>query len=184
MASLIKRTWKNGPAWYIQYYVGTQQRRIRASDNYQIAKEKLRRFEAARASGDDLPLPSRTPIPEMVAAYVLHIRQVKTAKSAQTDIYYLRDVFGPICDELKINSRKPSLKAKKKPPKAGVDVRTKAPVIEADCMEAIRTADITTFISSQVSRRGLAPQDGQPLPRNPHATVQLGNGAEEPAHVE
>ncbi|HTW63955.1 MAG TPA: site-specific integrase [Bryobacteraceae bacterium] len=158
MASLIKRTWKNGPAWYIQYYVGNQQRRIRASDNFQIAKEKLRRFDAAQAAGDDLPLPTRTPIPDIVAAYVQHIRQVKTAKSAQTDIYYLRDMFGPVCDELKINSRKPSAKAKKKPVKAGVNARTKAPVIEADCMEAVRTNDITTFISAQVSRRGLAPK--------------------------
>ncbi len=158
VASLIKRTWKNGPAWYIQYYMGNQQRRIRASDNYQIAKEKLRRFEAAKAAGNDLPLPTRTPIPEIVAAYVQHIRQVKTAKSAQTDIYYLRDVFGPVCDELKINSRKPSIKAKKKPAKSGVDARTKAPVIEADGLETIRTADITTFISAQVSRRGLAPK--------------------------
>ena len=140
MASLIKRTWKNGPAWYIQYYVGNQQRRIRASDNFQIAKEKLRRFDAAQAAGDDLPLPTRTLIPEIVAAYVQHIRQVKTAKSAQTDIYYLRDMFGPVCDELKINSRKPSAKAKKKPVKAGVNARTKTPVIErrddrGDCKE-------------------------------------------------
>jgi integrase len=158
VASLIKRTWKNGPAWYIQYYVGNQQRRVRASDNYQIAKEKLRRFEAAQSAGDDLPLPTRTPIPEIVAAYVQHIRQVKTAKSAQTDIYYLRDMFGPVCNELKINSRKPSVKAKKKPAKAGIDSRTKAPVIETDCLEAVRTADITTFISAQVARRGLAPK--------------------------
>ncbi len=158
MASLIKRTWKTGPAWYIQYYVGTQQRRVRASDNFQIAKEKLRRFEAARAAGDDLPLPTRTPIPEVVAAYVQHIRQIKTAKSAQTDIYYLRDTFGSVCDELKINGRKPSAKAKKKPTKVGVDPRTKAPVIEADGLEAVRTADITAFISAQVARRGLAPK--------------------------
>ena len=158
MASLIKRTWKNGPAWYIQYYVGNQQRRIRASDNFQIAKEKLRRFDAAQAAGDDLPLPTRTPIPDIVAAYVQHIRQVKTAKSAQTDTYYLRDIFGPVCDELKINSRKPSANAKKKPVKAGVNARTKAPVIEADCMETIRTADITRFISAQFRAVGWHPR--------------------------
>jgi hypothetical protein len=122
VASLIKRNWKTGPAWYIQYYVGNQQRRIHASNNFQIAKEKLRRFEAAKAAGDDLPLPTRTLIPDILAAYVQHIRQIKTAKSAQTDIYYLRDMFGPVCDELKINSRKQSIKARKKPPKAGVDV--------------------------------------------------------------
>ena len=67
-------------------------------------------------------------------------------------------MFGSVCDELKINSRKPSMKTKKKPVKAGVDPRTKAPVIEADGLEAIRTADITTFISAQVARRGLAPK--------------------------
>jgi hypothetical protein len=39
MASLIRRNWKTGPAWYIQYYVGNQQRRIHASNNFQIAKE-------------------------------------------------------------------------------------------------------------------------------------------------
>ncbi|MGD0461627.1 MAG: site-specific integrase [Tepidisphaeraceae bacterium] len=158
MASLIKRTWKNGPAWYIQYYVGNRQRRIRASDNFQIAKKKLLRFEEAQASGDDLPLPTRTPIAEIVTAYVEHIRQIKTAKSAQTDIYYLRDVFGPICDALKINGRKRSVRAKKRPPKSETDRRTKAPVIEAGCFEAIKTADIAGFISAQVARRGLAPK--------------------------
>jgi hypothetical protein len=158
MASLIKRTWKNGPAWYIQYYVGNQQRRIRASDNFQIAKKKLLRFEEAQASGDDLPLPTRTPIAEIVTAYVEHIRQIKTAKSAQTDIYYLRDMFGPICDALKINGRKRSVRAKKRPPKSETDRRTKAPVIEAGCFEAIKTADIAGFISAQVARRGLAPK--------------------------
>jgi integrase len=158
VASLIKRTWKTGPAWYIQYYVGGKQRRVHASDNYQIAKEKLRRFESAQVSGDELPLATRTPIPDIAKAYVEHIRQIKTAKSAQTDIYYLRDTFGPVCDELKINSRKPSVKAKKKPPKEGIDRRTKAPVIEADCFEAIRTSDIATFITKQVKRRKLAPK--------------------------
>jgi hypothetical protein len=64
VASLVKRNWKTGPAWYIQYYVGNQQRRIHASNNFQIAKEKLRRFEAAKAAGDDLPLPTRTLISE------------------------------------------------------------------------------------------------------------------------
>jgi hypothetical protein len=59
-----------------------------------------------------------------------HIRNVKTAKSAQTDIYYLRDMFGPICEALKVTSRKVSAKAKKRPPKPGQDGRRKAPVIE------------------------------------------------------
>lgn len=62
-----------------------------------------------------LLMPTRTPIADVVTAYVNHIRTVKTPKSAQTDIYYLRDAFGPICSALEITSRKPSL-ATKKPP--------------------------------------------------------------------
>lgn len=103
-------------------------------------------------------MPTRTPIAEIVTAYVAHIRTAKTAKSAQTDIYYLRDVFGPICDALKITSRKASEKARKRPLKDDVDRRHKAPVIEADCFEAITTAQIVEFVSGQVARRGLAPK--------------------------
>jgi len=156
MASLKKR----GSAYYIQFYVsGNKQKRVNLrTDSYQVAKEKLRRFESAQASGDDLPLPTRTPIADIVTAYVAHIRTTKTAKSAQTDIYYLRDMFGPICDALKINSRKPSAKAKKKPPKKDATRSAAAAIIEAECFEAIKTADITTFISAQVARRGLAPK--------------------------
>jgi integrase len=156
MASLKKR----GSSFYIQFYIaGNKQKRINLhTDSYQVAKEKLRRFESAQAAGDDLPLPTRTPVADILTDYVAHIRTAKTAKSAQTDIYYLRDMFGPVCDALTITSRKPSAKAKKKPAKVGMDARTKAPVIQADCLEAIRSGDITKFISAQVARRGLAPK--------------------------
>ena len=109
MASLRTR---NG-FYYIQYYVGGRQRRKALRTKVlQIAKEKLRQFESARAQGDDNPLPTRTPIAEIVSAYVQHIRQHKTPKSAQTDVYYLREVFGPICQALQITSRKPSAERK------------------------------------------------------------------------
>lgn len=32
------------------------------------------------------------------------VRTRKTAKSAQTDVYYLREAFGPICDELMVRA--------------------------------------------------------------------------------
>ena len=155
MASLIKR----GPVYYIQFMASGRARRVSTgSDSFQIAKEKLRQFESSQARGDDLPLPTRTPIADVVAAYAAHIRTVKTAKSAQTDVYYLRDMFGPVCDALKVNSRKLSPKAKKRPPKPGQDRRRKAPVIEAACFEQITTPDIAAFISGQVASRGLAPK--------------------------
>ena len=97
-----------------------------------------------------MPLPTKTPIADVLTAYVSHIRTVKTAKSAQTDVYYLRDVFGPVCDAVRVNSRKVSLKTKKRPPKEGQDRRRKAQTIEANCFEQITTADIAAFITGQV----------------------------------
>jgi integrase len=155
VASLIFR----GSTFYIQHMVsGTARRVSTGTESLQIAKEKLRQFESAQARGDDLPLPTKTPIADVVTAYVSHIRTVKTAKSAQTDVYYLRDSFGAVADALRITSRKISAKTKKRPPKQGQDRRRKAPVIEANCFEQIVTADIAGFISGQVKSRGLAPK--------------------------
>src|SRR5437016_2054021 len=102
VASLILRP--GSPTYYIQHMVSGKAKRFSTgTESLQIAKERLRQFESARHRGDDSPLPSRTPIATVVSAYVTHIRSVKTAKSAQTDSYYLRDAFGPICPELEIN---------------------------------------------------------------------------------
>ena len=156
MASLKKR----GDSYYVQYYLpGKIQRRVNLhTDSFQIAKEKLRRFESAQASGGLVALPTRTPLDEIVNAYVQHIRTIKKPKSAQTDIYYLRDLFGPICEALKITSRKISAKAKKRPPKPGQDRRFTATVIETPYFEQITTAQISTFISGRTQSRGLAPK--------------------------
>jgi integrase len=156
MASLKKR----GPLYYIQYYLpGKKQRRVNLhTDSYQIAREKLRRFESAQACGDESPLPTRTPIADIVTVYVQHIRTIKTAKSAQTDIYYLREMFGSICEALKVTSRRLSPKARKRPPIPGMvqDRRCKAPVIEPDFFEQITTAMISGFISGRMRERRLA----------------------------
>lgn len=158
MASLIKREFQGGPVWYIQFYRGGKQKRLKASDNFQIAKEKLRRFDSAEARGELNHLPTNTPLAEIVTAYVQHIRSVKTPKSAQTDIYYLRDVFGPMCEALRVTSRKLNPNRMKRPPKPGQDRRFKAAVIEPTCFEAITTADIATFVASRMQSRGLAPK--------------------------
>lgn len=155
MASLKKR----GSVYYIQFYQGEKQRRISTeTESFQQAKEKLRQFESAQARGEDSPLPTKTPIADVLTAYVKHIRATKTAKSAQTDIYYLRDAFGPCCEALKVTSRKISPAAKKKPPKPGQDRRRRAQVIEAPCFEQVTAAQVAAFVSGQVASRGLAPK--------------------------
>jgi integrase len=150
---------RRGSIFYIKHSVAGRKRRVSTgAGSLQIAKERLRRFESAQARGETCPLPTRTPIADVVAAYVDHIRTFKTAKSAQTDIYYLQEVFGPVCDGLRITSRKLSAKAKKRPPKPDQDRRRKAAIIEADSFEQITTAQIAMFISAQMQSRGLAPK--------------------------
>lgn len=122
MASLKRR----GTTFYLQFYHAGRQCRISTeTECYQLAKEKLRQFESAQARGDEFQLPRRAPIPDILNAYVDRIRQAKTAKSAQTDICYLRDVFGPVCDALKITSRKITPGIKKRPKKEGQDGRVR-----------------------------------------------------------
>ena len=94
MASLITR----GKIYYIQWRVGKKIKRTSLkTTSYQVAKEKLLQFELARVRGEDSPLPTQTPLPEILNRYVEHVRAVKTPKSAQTDVYYLRQMFGPVC---------------------------------------------------------------------------------------
>lgn len=153
MACLKRRS----GVYYAQYYIGSKQKRVSlGTDSYQVAKEKLRQLESSLAAGDANPLPTKTPLARVLSEYVRHIRTVKTAKSAQTDVYYLREMFGPVCEELGVTSRRTT--AKKLPPLPGVQRRRGEPVIEAACIEDIRTAQIADFIQSRVRRRGIQPK--------------------------
>lgn len=155
MASLINRK----GTYYAQVCIGGRvRRRSLRTDSLQVAKEKLRQIESRLAMGDDCPLPTRTPIGEIVAAYVQHIRTVKTPKSAQTDVYYLREMFGPVCPELEITSRRPSPQVKKRPDREPAARTGSLPVIHAACFESITTAEIADFIAARVRRKGLAPK--------------------------
>ncbi len=111
MAHLFTR----GRIFYLKYYVAGRQKEISLrTDSRQIAKEKKRQFETGRACGLDNPLPTRTPLAAILGKYVDHIRAVKTPKSCQNEIYYLRETFGPICEQLTITSRTLSAKVRKR----------------------------------------------------------------------
>lgn len=157
MASLLVR---NG-VYHLQWCVsGRIRRRSLQTDSFQVARELQRQFESSRARGMDALLPTRTPIPDVIERYVQHVRTIKTAKSAQTDVYYLREAFGPICPGLKITSRRVSELNRKRRllPDAKQDRRVRPVVIEAIDFESITSAQISTFIGGHVRQRGLAPK--------------------------
>ena len=149
MAGLIRR----GTQYYALYRVGGRERRVSLrTDSYQLAREKLRKIESSLLRGSAMPLPTRTPLPAILKAYVEHIRTVKTPRSVRADTFYLREMFGPICADMENSPERKAREAGKPlPPKKG-------PRIEADCLENITTADIAAFLTAQVRARGLAPK--------------------------
>lgn len=154
MACLRKR----GSVYYAQYYVGQTQRRVSLeTSSLQIAKEKLRRLESSLAQGDALALPTRTPVAEIVAAYVRQIRLTKRPKSAQTDIYYLREAFGPICEELRVTSRRVTGTRRTAPKRTPTGTRREH-VIAVTYLEQVTTSQVTDFIAAKVRARSLAPK--------------------------
>ena len=83
MASLIKR----GDFYHLQWYQGEKKRRKSLrTDSLQIAKQKLRQFESAQFQGHDCPLPTRTPIGEVVAAFVEHMKAHRPERSWRRDV--------------------------------------------------------------------------------------------------
>jgi len=150
MASLKKR----GKTYYAQYYIGSKQKRVCLdTTSLQLAKEKLRQIESSLLRGrDELPLPTKTPVSTVVAAYVEHILTVKTFKSAQTDFYYLRESFGPACDGIRIGPKQYTTRTSKA---AAKKVRH---YIETPFFEHVTTADISLWLAAQVRRKGLAPK--------------------------
>ena len=92
MASLIKRDDK----YHLQWYEGTKKRRRSLrTDSLQVAKEMLRQFESARFRGHDCPLPTRTSVGEIVAAYVEHMQAHRPERSWRKDITHLREALPP-----------------------------------------------------------------------------------------
>jgi integrase len=154
MAGLYKR----GKSYYVMYYTGSTKHRVSLkTTSLQIAKEKVRQIESTLYQGDDTPLPSKTPLEKVLNEYVEYMATIKTAKSAQTDVYYLRAMFGDTAEALKITARRRSHKAAKRP-EIKQDRRCKSKIIEARYFEEITTAQISEFIASHVRSRGLAPK--------------------------
>jgi len=156
MAGLIKR----GKKYYMVWREGgKQKRRSLETESYQIAKEKKRQFESKVLAGHSSCLPTKTPLSQILDKYVAYITTKKTPKSVQTDVYYLRGMFGPICRKLEITSLKRNLVTRQtKVPKDSGDGRKNMPRIEAKFLEEITTVQISEFVTGTVRIKGLAPK--------------------------
>ncbi len=151
MACLFKR----GKTYYLSYFEGVKRKKISLkTDVYNLAIEKKRQLESAMANGNDSPLPTKTPLADILSRYIQNMRAKKTAKSAQTDTYYLKVIFGDICPEIINNRRRATHDKKKKPSKK----KTSDNIISARYIEDVSTVQIANFISDKVRSKGLAPK--------------------------
>jgi len=141
---------KRGKRYYEQYYSG-KKRVVRAlrTASLQIAKEKLRQHDSARFRGEEIVQPTKTPIGKVVGNFVKNLLAKKRDRNVKKDIYYLREAFGPVCEELKIKNEKISKNGKKRPAKKSPEP------IEATYFEWVRTADIAAMIADQVRFKGI-----------------------------
>ncbi|MCC6694856.1 MAG: site-specific integrase [Candidatus Hydrogenedentes bacterium] len=140
MASL----WKRGKMYYARYYVAGQQRAVCLhTTSHQTAKEKLNRFEVRLSERGEDALPTKTPVVKVLEAYIAHIQVAKTKAGVRSDLYYLRDIFGPVCKELEVKQK---------------DARARAhrAYLPAKYLEQIRTQDIVAFVTARVQQRNLS----------------------------
>lgn len=152
MASLKKR---NG-IYQIQWYENGKQRREGLRTNsLQVAKEKLRQFESAQFQGVDCPLPTRTPVGEIVEAYMEQMKVLRAKRSWSKDLSYLRASFGECCEGLVVASgRAKRCQALRCPD----DRRKSLKPIPAAFFEEITTAMISDMIAQHVRVKGLSPK--------------------------
>ncbi len=151
MASLILRDGN----YHMQWYEGAKKRRRSLrTDSLQIAKEKLRQFESAQFAGHDCALPTRTPVGEIVAAYIENMKVRRHERSWSKDIAYLRAAFGECCEALKVPEGRASRCRELRCPE---DRRKRVHPIGARYFEEISTAMISDMIAQHVRVKGLSP---------------------------
>lgn len=152
VASLLKR----GGTFYIQWYEGKRKRRRSlGTDSRPIAKEELRQFESAQFRGDPSPLPTRTPVGEVVAAYIEHMKAHRPERSWRKDLTHLREAFGECCPALVLESDRARKCRDQRYP---TDRRRKLWPLAASHFEEITTAAVSEFIAERVRVRGLMPK--------------------------
>ena len=144
---------KRNDIYYLHYFEhGVRNRVSLETDSLRLAQDKQRQFDSSRVRGEDTTLATRTPLVEIIPAYIRHMQARFTKNGFVADLSTLRQMFGPICTELEHGRRS------QKALRVRVDGRLRDPVIAATYLEQISTAQISEFILERVRRCGLQPK--------------------------
>jgi len=165
MAALYKR----GRLWWVKFrHRGKLIRQSTQTANRQLARERGRLLEASVKDGRFALAAActQTPLGELLEQFCEHLRATRTAKSAQNELYYLRQLFGPMCPALQVNSRKPLPDAERRRRLAALkpsELRPGREHIRVTFVEELSTADISRALTGRVRDRQLAPKTGNRL---------------------
>jgi integrase len=155
-----------GPKYY-RASLDTRSERIAKARAEELRKAARILAVQAMLPQSSPPPPSRqtrTPLAEALQEYVLHCKATKAKSTVNSDVFYLRDSFGEVCDALKKVPRKkvektdrPEVRRRRKLRRARAGKRVENH-IEAECVEDLTTAAVSRLISARVQTRGLEPK--------------------------
>ena len=147
MAGIFQR----GKTWYLFYTtVGKKQKRVSLDTPCkQLAEEKLREFESAQFRGASNPLPTKTPLAQIIERYVFQLKARSKEGNVKKVVSYLRGTFGQITDCLKIKNQKIADKSVKCPSPKSIDL------IEVRYLEEITPEQVSVFLAKLVAERGV-----------------------------
>jgi len=150
MACLYKRRTQYWASYYLN---GRQVQKSLHTDDPRIARDKIRKLEYELSLGD-LPQASRLPLPALLETFCGHLKSRQTYRSYRKDVSRLRNLFGEICEALKIKpAGSPARRqARPRPDKYAGDH------INAKLLEDVTTEVINRFLDSRVRRSQWAPK--------------------------
>ena len=144
MACLYKRR----KQYWVSYYLnGRQVKKSLHTDDPRIARDKIRKIEHELPTGN-LPETSRFPLPTLLDAFCGHLRTQQPHNSYRKDVSRLRNVFGEVCEALKIRPPESpnGRRAKLWPDKYAGDH------VQAQSLEDVTPAIINRFLDSRIKR--------------------------------
>jgi integrase len=174
----VASIYKRGRIWWVKFHHrGDTIRKSLKTSNHQLARERARFLETSIKDGSFTVAAActRTPLDEALEDFCTYLRTTRTRKSAQTDIYYMRQLFGPACPAMLVNSRKPISDAERDHRLAAAnpkDLRPGPQHLRPAVIEEFTTADVSKLLTTRMQRRRLSPKTVNRLREVAHRLCQ------------
>lgn len=141
---------KKGNKYYVKDVVGGKEIwQATKTGDLAEAEQKLRDYISSKNTGSISPFPSKTPLNEILAEFCLNLKNTTRHESYIKDLSRLRNVFGPVCDALKIKRA-----AKSRVGEVLEQKPDNSNIIVVKSLEEITTVHITLFLNRMMADRG------------------------------